>query len=103
MPAASSKAAPPPRSTTTPATPSPLALLRSGPRLARPRQARLDPIEGQPPDLTRLDRGCSFRPRCRFAIATCAEARPPLAPAGAPGPPSAPFRSHELDVTAGAA
>ena len=80
-----------------------IALLRSVPRLDRPRQARLDPIEGQPPDLTQLDRGCSFRPRCRFAIATCAEARPPLAPAGAPGQLSACFRSHELDVTAGAA
>ncbi|HTG20386.1 MAG TPA: ABC transporter ATP-binding protein, partial [Reyranella sp.] len=30
-----------------------LALLRSVPRLDRPRQARLDPVEGQPPDLTR--------------------------------------------------
>src|SRR5882672_10136890 len=80
-----------------------IALLRSVPRLDQPRQARLDPIEGQPPDLTRLDRGCSFRPRCRFAIAACAEAPPPLAPAGAPGQLSACFRSHELDVTAGAA
>jgi oligopeptide/dipeptide ABC transporter ATP-binding protein len=80
-----------------------IALLRSVPRLDRPRQARLDPIEGQPPDLTRLDRGCSFRPRCRFAIEKCAEARPPLAPAGAPGQLSACFRSHELDVMAGAA
>ncbi len=80
-----------------------IALLRSVPRLDQPRQARLDPIEGQPPDLTRLDRGCSFRPRCRFAIAACAEAPPPLAPAGAPGQLSACFRSHELAVTAGAA
>jgi oligopeptide/dipeptide ABC transporter ATP-binding protein len=80
-----------------------IALLRSVPRLDRPRQARLDPIEGQPPDLTRLDRGCSFRPRCRFAIEKCAEAKPPLAPAGTPGQLSACFRSHELDVTAGAA
>ena len=46
-----------------------MALLRSVPRLDRPRQARLDPVEGQPPDLTRLDAGCSFRPRCRFAVA----------------------------------
>src|ERR1700693_3620255 len=57
-----------------------IALLRSVPRLDRPRQARLDPIEGQPPDLTRLDRGCSFRPRCRFSVAACA-ARPVLEPA----------------------
>jgi oligopeptide/dipeptide ABC transporter ATP-binding protein len=86
-----------------PRPPYTIALLRSLPRLDRPRQARLDPIEGQPPDLTRLDRGCSFRPRCRFAIEKCAEARPPLAPAGAPGQLSACFRSHELDVMAGAA
>ena len=63
-----------------------IALLRSVPRLDRPRQARLDPVEGQPPDLTRLDGGCAFRPRCRFAVAACAEARPPLEPAGAAGP-----------------
>ena len=52
-----------------------MALLRSVPRLDRPRQARLDPIEGQPPDLTRLDAGCSFRPRCRFAVEACAAAQ----------------------------
>src|SRR5207302_7510646 len=80
-----------------------IALLHSVPRLDRPRQARLDPIEGVPPDLTKLDRGCSFRPRCRFAIERCAEAPPPLAPAGTPGPLPACFRSHELDITAGAA
>src|SRR5580704_12519852 len=45
--------------------------------------ARLDPVEGQPPDLTRLDAGCSFRPRRRFAIAAC-DARPTLEPAGDP-------------------
>ena len=37
-----------------------IALLRSVPRLDRPRQARLDPVEGQPPDLTRLGM-CSLR------------------------------------------
>jgi len=80
-----------------------IALLKSVPRLDQPRRARLDPVEGQPPDLTRLDGGCAFRPRCRFAIEKCAEERPPLAPAGTPGQLSACFRSHELDVTAGAA
>src|SRR6201997_5025856 len=44
------------------------ALLRSVPRLDRPRQARLDPVEGQPPDLTRLDAGCSFPARRRFVV-----------------------------------
>jgi oligopeptide/dipeptide ABC transporter ATP-binding protein len=73
-----------------------IALLKSVPRLDRPRQARLDPIEGQPPDLTRLDRGCSFRPRCRFAIEACALSAPRLEPVGAPGQSAACFRSHEL-------
>src|SRR5260370_838768 len=54
-----------------------MALLRSVPRLDRPRQALLDPVSGQPPDLTRLDQGCAFRPRCRFAVAACAQVRPP--------------------------
>jgi oligopeptide transport system ATP-binding protein len=80
-----------------------IALLRSVPRLDRPRQARLDPIEGSPPDLTRLDPGCSFRPRCRFAVAACAAAPPPLLPAGAAGQLSACFRSHELAVAGQAA
>jgi oligopeptide/dipeptide ABC transporter ATP-binding protein len=80
-----------------------IALLRSVPRLDRPRQARLDPIEGQPPDLTRLDRGCSFRPRCRFAVDVCATAPPPLLPAGAPGQLSACYRSGELGTVAGEA
>jgi len=73
-----------------------MALLRSVPRLDRPRQARLDPIEGSPPDLTRLGQGCSFAPRCRFAVDRCLEAKPPLAPAGAPGQLAACFRSDEL-------
>jgi oligopeptide/dipeptide ABC transporter ATP-binding protein len=57
------------------------ALLRSVPRLDRPRQMRLNPVEGQPPDLARLDAGCAFRPRCPLAFAACAEARPALEPA----------------------
>ncbi len=73
-----------------------IALLRSVPRLDRPRQARLDPVDGQPPDLTRLDEGCSFRPRCRFAIDLCARKRPALEPAGAPPHLAACFRSREI-------
>jgi len=80
-----------------------MALLRSVPRLDRPRQARLDPIEGQPPDLTRLDGGCPFRPRCRYAIEDCAAASPPLVPAGAPGHLAACFRSDDLSPEAGRA
>jgi oligopeptide/dipeptide ABC transporter ATP-binding protein len=60
-----------------------LGLLRSVPRLDEPRRARLDPIEGQPPDLTRLPPGCAFFPRCKYRVERCAEA-PPLTALGAP-------------------
>ena len=73
-----------------------MALLKSVPRLDQPRRARLDPVDGQPPDLTRLDGGCAFRPRCRFAVEQCGQARPPLAAVGDPGHLSACFRSAEL-------
>jgi len=80
-----------------------MALLRSVPRLDRPRQARLDPIEGQPPDLTRLGRGCSFQPRCRFAIPSCGDAPPPLSPVDNAGHYAACYRSRELSEISGAA
>ena len=59
-----------------------LGLLRSVPRLDEPRRARLAPIEGQPPDLTKLPPGCSFQPRCAFKVARCEKEVPPLEPAG---------------------
>lgn len=55
-----------------------LGLLASVPRMDQPRGSRLVPIEGQPPDLTRLDSGCAFRPRCRFAVERCASEIPAL-------------------------
>ncbi len=73
-----------------------IALLKSVPRLDRPRRARLDPVDGQPPDLTRLDGGCAFRPRCRFAVAACAQSYPLLQSVGAPGHAAACFRSGEI-------
>jgi oligopeptide/dipeptide ABC transporter ATP-binding protein len=72
------------------------ALLRSVPRLDRPRQERLDPVEGQPPDLTRLGTGCAFRPRCRFAVDMCEQVRPSLEQAGVPGHLAACFRSQDV-------
>jgi len=80
-----------------------MALLKSVPRLDRPRQARLDPIEGQPPDLTRLGQGCSFRARCRFATEACAVVAPSLEPVGAPGQFAACLRSGELSTESGRA
>jgi len=57
-----------------------LGLLRSVPRLDEARKEKLDPIEGIPPDLVRVPPGCSFRPRCRFAVDRCGEETPPLLP-----------------------
>jgi oligopeptide/dipeptide ABC transporter ATP-binding protein len=55
-----------------------MGLLRSVPRLDEPRKAKLYPIDGQPPDLTRLPPGCAFAPRCQYAIARCQSDTPPL-------------------------
>ena len=55
-----------------------LGLLASVPRMDQPRGTRLIHIDGQPPDLTRLDGGCAFRPRCRFAVDRCGQEFPPL-------------------------
>ena len=59
-----------------------LGLLRSVPRMDRPRGNRLIPIEGQPPDLTREIAGCSYRPRCNFAVERCDQEVPPLESVG---------------------
>jgi oligopeptide/dipeptide ABC transporter ATP-binding protein len=58
-----------------------LGLLRSVPRLDEPRRARLDPIQGQPPDLTRLPPGCAFAPRCAYRVERCGDP-PPLVEVG---------------------
>jgi oligopeptide/dipeptide ABC transporter ATP-binding protein len=57
-----------------------LGLLRSVPRLDEPRRARLDPIDGQPPDLTRLPPGCAFIARCAYRVERCQRDVPPLEP-----------------------
>jgi len=55
-----------------------LGLLKSVPRLDEPIRERLVPIEGQPPDLTRLPPGCAFTPRCAYRVARCEQGAPPL-------------------------
>jgi len=62
----------------TPKHPYTLALLKSVPRIDQPRVAKLDPVQGQPPDLSKLDGGCAFRPRCRYATDKCAQSIPEL-------------------------
>ena len=55
-----------------------IGLLGSIPRLHL-EQERLAAIEGQVPDPALARVGCSFQPRCPFAVARCASAAPPLA------------------------
>ena len=74
-----------------------LGLLRSVPRLDEPRRARLDPIEGQPPDLTRLAAGCAFAPRCTFRVERCVIESPPLRGVGGGGHVSACWEAEHLD------
>jgi len=75
-----------------------VGLLRSVPRLDLPRRAKLDPIEGQPPDLINLPPGCAFRERCRWAIDKCATDTPELVETSG-GHLSACFRADELGAT----
>ncbi len=55
-----------------------LGLMRSIPRLDQPVGVRLEPIDGQPPDLAKLPPGCPFSPRCRYAVERCRSERPPM-------------------------
>jgi len=55
-----------------------IGLLKSVPRLDRPRGERLPQIEGLPPDLSRLPSGCPFHTRCPFATELCRQTVPLL-------------------------
>ncbi len=57
-------------------------LLHSIPKLYE-RKERLIPIEGQPPSLIDLPPGCTFAPRCPFAMEVCVRADPPEYPIAA--------------------
>ncbi|MFH1029157.1 MAG: ABC transporter ATP-binding protein [Pseudomonadota bacterium] len=72
-----------------------VGLLSSVPRLDLPRKRKMSVIEGLPPNLARLPEGCSFRPRCYFAIERCRKEFPELQKAGE-NHLSACFRSQEV-------
>ena len=73
-----------------------LGLLRSVPRMDRPRGDKLIPIDGQPPDLTREITGCAYRPRCGIAAERCDREAPALE-AITPGHHSACFERGRLE------
>ena len=78
-----------------------LALLQSVPRMDKTRGQKLKPVDGQPPDLTKLDGGCPFRPRCPFAAEGCKTAVPQLEEV-APGHISACFEKDRVGLESAA-
>jgi oligopeptide transport system ATP-binding protein len=59
-----------------------IGLLGSLPRLDAARSHRLTSIEGLPPDLVDLPKGCPFYARCAYRIEKCATENPKLEPVG---------------------
>jgi len=55
-----------------------LGLLASVPRLDLPRERKFSVIDGLPPNLARLPKGCAFYPRCYLADDRCREEKPEL-------------------------
>jgi oligopeptide transport system ATP-binding protein len=65
-----------------PCHPYTLGLLASVPRLDIGKKKSLRIIKGLPPNLARLPSGCSFHPRCEYAMPRCKEEYPPLEKVG---------------------
>ena len=72
-----------------------IGLIGSVPRLDLPRKRQLFVIDGLPPHLARLPSGCSFHPRCHYAIDRCRKETPQLDEIGL-SHLSACFRSGEM-------
>jgi peptide/nickel transport system ATP-binding protein len=54
------------------------SLMRSIPKLDDPSHTVLATIPGRPPDLVNPPAGCTFAPRCAYALARCHQEEPPL-------------------------
>jgi oligopeptide transport system ATP-binding protein len=70
-------------------------LLASVPRLDLPRERKLSVIDGLPPNLAHVPKGCAFYPRCYLATDRCREEKPELEEVGE-NHYSACFRSREV-------
>jgi peptide/nickel transport system ATP-binding protein len=71
-----------------------IGLMRSVPRLDRPRGVRLETIEGLPPNLLEPPSGCRFAPRCRYRLEICQ--RDPALEQIEPGHQAACWRAREI-------
>jgi peptide/nickel transport system ATP-binding protein len=76
------------------------ALLAALPRLDAAPHTPLPAISGRPPDPTRPLQGCSFAPRCRYAVARCQTEKPALEAAETSAHQYACF--HPIEVRVGA-
>ncbi|WP_232711581.1 ABC transporter ATP-binding protein [Microbacterium lacus] len=76
-----------------------IGLLRSVPNMLTAGTQRLVPLEGRPPSLSALPRGCPFAPRCPVAIDACRDIEPELLehdPGSVPPHVSACIRAGEI-------
>jgi peptide/nickel transport system ATP-binding protein len=82
-----------------PRMPYTLGLLGSIPRLDAAERLPLTPIDGAPPSLIHLPRGCPFTPRCPMRIEKCGQMEPELLAVSASGMghSAACHRSHEIE------
>ena len=78
------------------------ALLAALPRLDAAPHTPLPAISGRPPDPTRPLQGCSFSPRCRYAVARCQIEKPALTEAESREHQYACFHPIEIHAEAGA-
>jgi len=78
------------------------ALLAALPRLDAAPHTPLPAISGRPPDPTRPLKGCSFSPRCRYAVARCHAEKPALTEAESREHQFACFHPIEIHAGAGA-
>jgi peptide/nickel transport system ATP-binding protein len=74
------------------------ALLAAIPKLDAAPHTMLPAISGRPPDPTRPIKGCSFSPRCRYAVARCHEEKPALTEAETPAHQFACFHPIEMPL-----
>ncbi|MEZ0091101.1 dipeptide ABC transporter ATP-binding protein [Streptacidiphilus sp. EB129] len=78
-----------------------IGLLSAVPRLDDGGRKALTPVEGNPPSMVNLPKGCPFAARCPIAVDVCTTVEPPLAPVpGVPGLKSACHRAAEIGTGA---